>query len=128
ATLEHFRQLQLDVTISGITVREIGRLYVGKPLVWSGTANGPIHIQGTLDRRYRDFVVQSELQITPRSGGIPVSGNVAFAYRERENVLELGNSHLDFPSTHLSISGIAGNSLQIALDSTNLDDLQPAWP
>jgi translocation and assembly module TamB len=128
ATLEHFRQLQLEGRISGVSIREIGRLYAGKPLAWSGTAAGPIHIEETLARGSRDFVVQSELQITPRSGGIPVSGNVAVAYRERGNVLELGNSHLDLPSTHLSISGIAGNSLQIALDSTNLDDLQPAWP
>ncbi|MFL6353446.1 MAG: translocation/assembly module TamB domain-containing protein [Bryobacteraceae bacterium] len=125
ATLKQFHQLQLDGRITAVSIRDVGRLSAAKPLPWSAVASGPIHIEGTLDRNSADFVVRSDLQLTPALGGIPVSGNAALTYKERGNVLELARSRLDFPNTHLSVSGTAGTALQIALDSTNLDDIEP---
>jgi translocation and assembly module TamB len=125
ATLKQFREFRLDGKISGLKIRDAGRLYAAKPLPWSAVASGPVHVEGTLERNARDFIVRSDLQIIPASGGIPVSGNVGISYRERENALELARSHLDFPSTHLSVSGTVGAALLITLDSTNLDDVRP---
>ncbi|MGI9075386.1 MAG: translocation/assembly module TamB domain-containing protein [Bryobacteraceae bacterium] len=125
ATLKQFHDVQLDGRISDLNVRDMGRLYAVKPLPWSGIPSGPIHVEGTLDRNSRNFIVRSDLQITPASGGIPVSGNVGLYYRERGGVLEIARSHLDFPNTHLSVSGTVGAALKITLDSTNLDDVQP---
>lgn len=126
ATLKQLRNLRLNGRISGLKLRDLARFYTAKPLPWSGVASGPVHVNGALDRNFRDLIVQSELQITRGSGGIPVSGDIGVSYRGRGNVLELPDSHLDFPSTHLSIAGTVGDSLHVILDSTNLDDLQPA--
>ena len=125
ATLKQFREFRLDGKISGLKIRDAGRLFAAKPLSWSAVASGPVHVEGTLERNTRDFMVRSDLQIISASGGIPVSGNVNFSYRERGDALELARSHLDFPSTHLSVSGTVGATLQITLDSTNLDDVRP---
>ena len=83
ATLKQFQELQLDGKISHFEIRDIGRFYTAKPLPWSGVASGPVHFQRTLRRNSRDLIVRSDLQISPTSGGIPVSGNVGFSYRER---------------------------------------------
>src|SRR5207248_129560 len=82
--------------------------------------------EGTLDRNSRNFVIQSDLQIAPGWGGIPLSGDIGLSYRDRGNVLELAHSHFDFPSSHLSVAGTVGANLQVIFDSTNLDDVQPA--
>lgn len=126
ATLKQFRELRLNGRISDLNLRDIGRFYTAKPLPWTGLASGPVHVEGTLDRSSRDFLVRGELQISPGSGGIPVRGDVDVSYRERGNVLELAHSHFDFPSTHLSVAGTLGARLQVILDSTNLDDFAPA--
>jgi translocation and assembly module TamB len=125
ATLKQFHELKLDGRIGVLNIRDISRLYAAKPLPWSGVASGLVHAEGTLDRNSQNFIARSDLQITPASGGIPVSGNVGLSYRERGGVLQITRSHLDFPSTHLSVSGTVGAALKMALDSTNLDDVQP---
>ncbi|MGI8960049.1 MAG: translocation/assembly module TamB domain-containing protein [Bryobacteraceae bacterium] len=125
ATLRQFHELQLDGRVSGLNIRDIGRLYTAKPLPWSGIASGPVHVEATLDRNFPQFDVRSALQITPGSGGVPISGNVGVSYRERGNILELVESRLDFPGSHLSVSGTVGATLQMTLDSTSLEDVQP---
>ena len=102
ATLKRFQELQFDGTISGLDIRDMGRLYTAKPFPWSGVASGPVHLKGAIDRNSRNFSVRSDLKITSASGGIPVSGNVGFSYKKRGAVLEIARSHLDFPSSHLS--------------------------
>jgi translocation and assembly module TamB len=126
ATLKQFHEFRLNGRISGLRLRDVAHLYTAKPLPWTGLATGPVHVEGTLDRNSRNFVVQSDLQIAPGSGGIPVSGDIGLSYRERGGVLELAHSHFDFPSSHLSVAGTVAANLQVIFDSTNLDDLQPA--
>jgi translocation and assembly module TamB len=125
-TLKQFHELRLNGRISDLKVRDVAHLYTAKPLPWSGLASGPVHVEGKLGRNSQNLVVRSDLQIAAGSGGIPVSGDIGVSYRERGNVLELAHSHLNFPSTHLSIAGTVGANLQVIFDSTNLDDVQPA--
>ncbi len=125
AVLKAFRQLQLDATISGLTLGRAGPLLTNKLAAWSGIADGRIHAEGMLYPRTRNFIVQTKLAIIPGSGGIPVSGYVDVTYRQSGGAIELRDSHLHFPSTELSISGTVGRSLQATVDSTNLNDLTP---
>ncbi len=128
AVLRRFRQLQLDGRISGLKLHDAGPFLTDKPFPWNGVANGPVHIEATLNARAENFMVQSELEITPASPGIPVSGNLDASYREPGGVMEVQDSHLHLPDTQLSLSGIVGANLQVVLDSTDLTDLKPALP
>ncbi len=67
------------------------------------------------------------MQIAPAAGGIPISGDVDVTYRRAGEMLEFGSSHLNFPSSQLAFSGVLGQSLQIVLDSTDLDDIRPVF-
>ncbi len=120
------RETRVDGRISGLTIRELGRLYVGKPVSWSGIASGPVHVTATLERNARNLAAEGELAIAPGRGGVPVSGNVGFVYRERGDVVELKHSDFEFPHAHLLVAGTVGKSLKVALDSKSLEDLEPA--
>ncbi len=126
ARIKDLREAQIDGRVSGISVHQIGRLYTNRPVPWTGTAAGPLHVQATIDHNAHDFAINSDLQIAPAAGGVPVSGNLSVSYREG-GALELGRSHLDFPSTHLQIFGRPAGKLDITLDSTNLNEVQPIW-
>ncbi|MBV9303558.1 MAG: translocation/assembly module TamB domain-containing protein [Acidobacteriaceae bacterium] len=127
ATIRHLRDIRFDGDVRDLGVRELAVLALGKPVAWSGIASGPVHIKGALDPKSSNLTLQASLNIKAASGGIPVSGETNVSYKERGNVLELGSSHFDFPSSHFSISGRPGTALTIKLDSTNLYDLQPSF-
>ncbi len=128
AVLKNFRELQLDGRVSALDIRTAASLLSNRPLPWTGIASGPIHVAANLNRPTSDLTVQSNLEITPARGCIPLSGNADVSYANRGDVLQFGNSHLELPRTQLSFSGLLGSRFQIALDSTNLDDLKPVVP
>ncbi len=128
AVLKQFQELQFDGRISGLSLREAGPFLTDKPFPWNGLANGRVHLETILNRRVQASIVRSELEITPASSGIPVSGNLDVSYREPGGVIDVEDSHLRLPNTQLSISGIVGANLQVVLDSSDLDDLKPALP
>jgi translocation and assembly module TamB len=126
AVWNSFRDFQLDGTMSGLALARAASFLTDKPLAWSGIANGRLAAKGTIFPRIRNLVVQTDLAIAPDSGGIPVSGNLDMTYRQSGGTIELGESHLHLPNTDLTISGTVGGNLQTELDSTNLNDLNPA--
>jgi translocation and assembly module TamB len=67
ASLKNFRQLRLEGTVTGFPLREISRV------PWSGSASGHVQLSRTLDPHIHDLVMRTNLQIAPRSGGVPVS-------------------------------------------------------
>ncbi len=126
ATVNDLRQARFDGKIGGLTIAELGRLYAGKPVSWSGIASGPVHATVTLAGNARDLAAEGELAITPGRGGIPISGDVGFVYREQGEVLQLEHADFQFPNTHLSMAGTVGERLRITLDSKSVEDLEPA--
>jgi translocation and assembly module TamB len=132
ASLQNFRQLRLEGIVTDFPLREISWFWVRKA-PWTGSASGHVQLSRTLDPHVHDLVMRTNLQIAPRSGGIPVSGQVDLCYTQAKNILQFENSHLDLPSTHVSFSGTANTDLLVALDSTNLNELKPVlslagWP
>ncbi len=125
AVLLHYRQLQLDGTLAGLSIAEAGN-WVGKQsLPWAGVMSGPLHAQASL-KRSPSLLVQTRLQIAPASGGLPLSGDLDVTYDRRSNVVEFGVSHVNLANTQMSFSGTLGARLQLVLDSRNLEDFRPA--
>ncbi len=89
-------------------------------------ASGPLQIQTVLANPIRSLALRGAFHIVPAMTGTPVSGDVDFSYSGQTGTLQFGASHLSLPDSRLSFSGEWGASLQVALDSTNLQNLQPA--
>ena len=118
ATIENYRNLSFDADLSGLALREAASFFTNKPLEWQGVAGGRVHGAATLDARAQDLVVQGNLLISPSSTGIPVSGAVDLAYRQKSNALDFGQSHLDFPHSSIAFSGSLRGQNQVVLNSS----------
>jgi translocation and assembly module TamB len=125
ATIKNYRSLSLEGTISELTLRKAGSFFTDKSLAWQGVASGRVRATGTLAARAKDFAVQAELVISPGSGGIPVSGLVQLSFLRSTNMVEFGQTHLNFPHSNVSFSGSLSGQTQLVVDSSNLEDLRP---
>jgi translocation and assembly module TamB len=125
AEVRDYRTLDLDGVVSRLDTSKVGPLLFSRPLPWTGTASGAVHLQASLGKR-SSVAVQSELGIEPGAEGIPVSGHIGLAFESRSESLQLTQTVLQFPHSQLEVSGTVGNQLQVTLDSASLEDLLPA--
>ena len=124
AELMDYRKVSLRGDVARLDLRTVATAMGAKSFGWSAVVHGPINMDGLLRPRIGDFNVNGNLQLSPASGGSPVSGNIAFAYHQGNNLVELGNSKLNLPNTEVAISGVPGARLKMSVDSTDLNDLQ----
>ncbi|MGA8027294.1 MAG: translocation/assembly module TamB domain-containing protein [Bryobacteraceae bacterium] len=117
AVLKKYRELELDGRVNGVEISAAAP--------WSGKASGAVHVSAMLHRGIENFALQSELQISPAPGPVPVSGSVDLSYKWPSGAVEFGNSHLNLPRSQLSFSGILGADLHVVADSTDLNELKP---
>jgi len=125
AELRDYRDLDLDGTVSQLDTAQVGPILFSRPLAWRGTASGPVHLRASLGKR-SSVAVESQLTIDAGTEGIPVSGHVGLVFESRPESLKFKQTVLQFPHSQLEVSGTVGDQLQVALDTTSLDDLLPA--
>ncbi len=97
-------------------------------LPYDGLLSGPINMAGNLNTGLRGFTAQAKLSIAPGSHGIPVSGNLTADYFGTRDDLSIQKSLLTLPHSRLSVDGSVGKQLNVALTTTDLDDLFAAIP
>ncbi len=125
ASLHDFARYQVRGTISNLALRAIAQVAGYQRVGYDGIVTGPIEARGDLSTGGdHNLDVDARLSILPkRSNGIPVSGKLNIAYREAADDLTLDNSYLTLPHTRLNFRGSVKNQLQIALSSTDLNDV-----
>jgi translocation and assembly module TamB len=126
AELAHFENLELKGKIVQLDISRAASKLLKRSLAWNSFASGRFRFSGSLAGRTPEGTVTADLNLTPAPGQAPVSGHVVLAYRTPGRSLEFGNSRLDFPGTHLSFSGMPGATMQVAMDSVNLEELHSA--
>jgi translocation and assembly module TamB len=120
ALVKHNGDLQFTGKFFGMDVRQLSELR-GYSNAWGGTASGTLHVSGTLGKH--NFALQSAAHIVPATSGTAISGDLDLSYRQLGNELIFRNSHLSLPHTQLSFGGTAGQTINLALDSTDLHEL-----
>ncbi len=76
----------------------------------------------------RQLTAHAQLSIAPGPRGIPVAGRLSAAYTGASDALTIQHSLLTLPHSRLTIDGAPGKQLNVALTTTNLDDLLAAMP
>jgi translocation and assembly module TamB len=130
AELRNGDRFTLNGTAEGLAARQLAALQ-GQPggESLSGTVNGPVKVEGLIGKNgVRDLVARATLDITPGTGGIPLSGTLDVNYDQRAGKLALGNSLLLLGSSRIQFSGTLGESLTVHATSTNLNDFLAAFP
>ncbi len=125
ASLHDFARYQMRGTVHNLALRAVAQAGGYQRLGYDGIMSGPIDARGDLSAPAdHNLEVDTRLSITPSgSKGVPVSGKLNVAYRQADDDLRLDNSYLASPHTRLSLRGTVKNQLQIALSSTDLNDV-----
>ncbi len=136
AVRRNFKSVEVEGNAQNIGLDQITRVSSQPKLAWSGTASGPVRLEGVIEAgRARDFTVQANMDIQRAEGAIPIEGNVDVIYDQRAGSVRLGNSVLRTDTTQVNISGTLGEMLRIKVTTGGLDDLLPGlamvtsdWP
>ncbi len=99
-----------------------------RALSYDGVLSGPIDITGNLNAGLRGLIAQAKFSIAPGSRAIPISGRLNATYSGARNDVSIQKSLLTLPHSQLSIDGSLGKQLNVALTTTDLDDLFAVVP
>ncbi|HLY17102.1 MAG TPA: translocation/assembly module TamB domain-containing protein [Bryobacteraceae bacterium] len=120
------KRVHVEGDVSGFDVRKTMFAYNGQSLPWDGVAGGPVQLAVTLGDS-RTFRLTTRMAIAPSASGAPVHGSLDATYDATAETLDLGNSTLSLPATHVTFSGVLGRQLRVRADSRNLDEVLPAF-
>jgi translocation and assembly module TamB len=99
-----------------------------RALSYDGIWSGPWELAGSFHSGLRGLVARTTLAIAPGSRGIPLSGNVNAEYFGARDDIAIQKSSIRLPHSRLTLDGSVGKRLNVALTTTNLDDLFVAVP
>ena len=92
-------------------------------LPYDGVLSGPIDVAGNLNTGLRSLTAQAKLSIQPSGHGVPLSGNLTAQYSGARDDVIIQESLITAPHSRLSADGSIGKQLNVAITTTNLDDL-----
>jgi translocation and assembly module TamB len=126
-SLENFARYRVDASLRNFDIRAAARSLGQKQLPYDGIVSGPIEASGDLNApSTSSLAADARLSIAPGKSGIPVSGRLYAAYNGATNDIRIQNSFVALPHSRLTLDGSAGKQLNVALTSTNLNDLLAA--
>jgi translocation and assembly module TamB len=129
ASLESFSRFQFRGNLRRLDLEDAIRAAGEHPLPYDGVISGPLNVEGNFKAPFlRQLTARAQLSIAPGSRGIPVSGQLSAAYTGASDALAIQHSLLTLPHSRLTIDGAPGKQLNVALTTTNLDDLLAAMP
>ncbi len=126
AAIDQQRKLSLDGALAGVDIRKLAVAFAGKSVPWSGIGSGRITASAILDSAPRDLIARTNLTIQSVPGGIPLSGQLSASIAGTRKIT-FDTSHVNLPGTLIIFSGVPDRSLQLAIESSHLEDLSPLF-
>jgi translocation and assembly module TamB len=128
ASLRDFTTYQLRGDLKHLDLASAIRAAGQNRLPYDGVLSGPIRIAGNLNSGLRGLTAQAGLSIAAGRQGIPLSGNLTATYSGARDDISIQKSLLTLPHSRLSVDGSVGKQLNLAMTTTNLDDLFAVLP
>jgi translocation and assembly module TamB len=123
ATLDSQNTYQVRGNLKDLDLAGAMRALDQTSLPYDGVLSGPVEIRGNLSAGIRSLTAQAKISVAPGQHGIPLSGILNAAYAGSRNDVSIQKSLLTLPHSRLSVDGSMGKQLNVALTTTNLDDL-----
>jgi hypothetical protein len=125
AILLNSERFSLAGRVNSVKVVSAEKFLFGQTLPWNGVAAGTLNMDGLVGHAFRNFAVETMLDVTPAASGSPLSAHIEANYHQAGETLDLTNSRVDLSHTRLTTSGRVNQQLGFAVDSTDLEDLRP---
>lgn len=129
AELRDLSKFAIEGAVQDLSLKALAKSVSRDTAELDGILSGPLRISGVFARpRVRGLKVAAKLDVAPGPHSVPLAGLVAVDYDQTANKVELGTSHVDLGSSHLTASGTLGERLAVHLTSNNLNDFLPIFP
>lgn len=126
ASIDDGSRFRFEGAAEDFTVERLQQLRDASPVAWNGVLAGPVSIEGVLTADgVRDTRLDARLDVQPSAGALPIRGELAVAYSQKDAVFELGDSYLTTPSATARFRGALGRTLDVRLAVTRTEDLEP---
>ncbi|HEX4595269.1 MAG TPA: translocation/assembly module TamB domain-containing protein [Bryobacteraceae bacterium] len=127
ASLQDFVRYRVDGSVRNLDLGAAARAAGQKRFPYSGVVSGPMEAAGDLKQPGTASVTATaRLSITPGKRGIPVSGRLNAAYNGSADDIRVENSYIALPHTRLTLNGAVDKQLNVAVTSSDLNDLLAA--
>ena len=124
ADLLHWRDLRVDGNVDGLGVRDAAMI-AQHSVPYSGSMSGAFSATARVGEA-SIATARANLNIAPAAGGVPLEGQLDASYDRASGAISLGPSWASTSASRLDISGTPGQTLQVKLHSTDLNDVLPA--
>jgi translocation and assembly module TamB len=124
ATLADWRRLHFDGKFSGVDLQQAAHIAAGRSVPWNATLAGDFAVDAVLGEP--SAKLQSEIAITPQPGGQQIEGQIDVLYDQAAGTVRLNDSHIATAATRVEAAGTLGQSIELRMQSSNLDDFLPA--
>ncbi len=121
AQLSNWRQFHFDGNVAGIDLRNAVRVASGKSIPWNGTVAGAFTLDASIGQP--SAKAYASLTIAPAPDSAPLQGQINANYDS--GALTLANARIATANTQIEASGTPGRSVQLRVESKNLDDFLP---
>ncbi|MGE5569286.1 MAG: translocation/assembly module TamB domain-containing protein [Rhodospirillales bacterium] len=127
AGIAGWKRFEVDGQIRDYSLEELMRLESTRPLAWNGLISGPFSLAGEIQgKEVRNTTARARLTLTPAPGANPAEGMVNVSYSQAEGSLDFGRSYIATRYSRAQFAGTLGRRLEVAVNSTNLEDFEPA--
>ncbi len=127
AEIANLRSFVIDGAASGFSLQQAKLIREVRRVPWYGVASGPLRMTAEVrDRRLAQLNVDTRIEIAPGAGPNPIQGLVDLTYNLAAHEMSFGQSNLATQSSSAQFSGVLGRRLNVALDTTNLEDVRTA--
>ena len=120
------QSFRFEGTLEDLAMQRLAPSVPIERLAYSGILSGDVSLSGKLGQTLQDVVVNTTLTVTPAPGENPLEGEVAFEFRQADNMVQFGASEIATRSSRLEFSGSIADGIGVTLDTEDLDDLLPA--
>ncbi|MCU1325719.1 MAG: hypothetical protein JWN34_1089, partial [Bryobacterales bacterium] len=128
-SLADYRLYSVDGNLRNLDIQTLAKTFGGTELPYSGAVSGKVVASGDAQGEGTKTIrAQANLAITQGRGAIPVTGRLQANYNGAADAIAVTNSYVALPHTRLELNGALNSRLNVALTSTDLQDLLAAVP
>jgi translocation and assembly module TamB len=124
--MKDWKNFRVDGQVHAVSIRQLTRAQSFLVPPWDGTLSGPLRASGVLTAGgLHDVVAEATMEVAPAATGPGVTGHVKTNYDQRAGVLRLGQSQFNTGRSRVALEGTLGQSLNVNVDTSNIDDVLP---
>ncbi len=123
-TLAGWRDLNLEASLEDLSLRDLAAAAGYSSGPYQALVRGKLTLRGATNAGLEKWRIQTAIELAPGLEGEPLSGRIELDYDGRRSTLAVHRSHLATRSSHLELSGVAGEILHVSVHTSSWDDLE----